>query len=156
VSEGRANFFCGDDTFPPDSFTRKWLDELHRTANLIGLDIDHIEKVPEELAAAGFTNIKIVQKHVPVGTWPKDKSLKTIGRIFREQFLASALEAYSLKLLCEVGNWSLNEYEVLCAHVRREVAANKMHIYTYWYVIQCFAMALVRWYPDTSPCSHQL
>ncbi|EXJ78794.1 hypothetical protein A1O1_09196 [Capronia coronata CBS 617.96] len=131
VSEGRANFFCDDNTLPADSYTRQWLEEFHRCAALINLDIDHIPKVPDELERAGFTNVTFVQKHVPVGTWPKDKSLKVIGKIFREQFLASALEAYSLKLLCEVGNWSLLEFQVLCANVRREIAENKMHLYTF-------------------------
>ncbi|EXJ84138.1 hypothetical protein A1O3_04805 [Capronia epimyces CBS 606.96] len=134
VSEGRANFFCDDDTFPADSYTRTWLDELHRCAALVHLDIDHIPKVPEELERAGFVSVEFVQKHVPVGTWPKDKSLKVIGKIFREQFVASALEAYSLKLLCEVGNWSLPEFQVLCANVRRELTENKMHLYTFWSV----------------------
>ncbi|KIX07821.1 uncharacterized protein Z518_02475 [Rhinocladiella mackenziei CBS 650.93] len=131
VSEGRANFFCDDDTFPPGSYTRQWLDEFHRTAHSIGLDIDHIPKVPQELQDAGFTNISMIQKHVPVGPWPREKSLKIIGKIFRSQFLDSALEAYSLKLLCEVGKWSLPEFQVLCAKVRNEIAENKMHIYTF-------------------------
>ncbi|KAJ4595961.1 hypothetical protein HRR86_004437 [Exophiala dermatitidis] len=131
VSEGRANFFCDDNTLPADSFTKKYLDELHRCASLINLDMDHIPKVPGELEQAGFTNVNFVQRHVPLGTWPKDKSLKIIGKIFREQFVNSALEAYSLKLLCEVGGWSLDEFRVLCANVRREIAENKMHLYTF-------------------------
>lgn len=83
------------------------------------------------LESVGFENTHLEQKIVPVGTWPKDKHLKEVGRWFRVQFLEMAIEAYTLALFTRVGGWENAEVQVLLARVREELKSNKMHVYTY-------------------------
>jgi hypothetical protein len=84
------------------------------------------------VAQAGFKNVVSEDKLCPIGTWPKEKKLKEIGRYFRCQMLEGAIEGYSLAVFTRFGGWSPAETEVLFAHVRNELKSNKMHIYTYW------------------------
>ncbi|KAH6892915.1 S-adenosyl-L-methionine-dependent methyltransferase [Thelonectria olida] len=129
ISEGRANFFCDDDSLSKDSKTWEWLSEFRRLSGPLGFDI--APKLPEMLKVEGFENVEFVQKHVPLGTWPKDPKLKEIGKFFRVQFLERAIEAYSLALFTRFGSWTSEEVQVLLALVREELKSNKIHLYTF-------------------------
>ncbi|KAH7166430.1 S-adenosyl-L-methionine-dependent methyltransferase [Dactylonectria macrodidyma] len=129
ISEGRANFFCDDDTLDKTSKTWQWLSEFRKLSEPLGFDI--APKLPDILKAEGFENVEITQRHVPLGTWPKDAKLKEIGRVFRVQFLEMAIEAYSLALFTRFGGWTSEEVQVLLALVRAELKTNKIHLYTY-------------------------
>ncbi|CAM1502203.1 Fc.00g041870.m01.CDS01 [Cosmosporella sp. VM-42] len=129
IAEGRANFFCDDGSLKETSSTFKWLSEFRRLSAPLGFDI--APKLPEMLKSAGFEDVNITQKIVPLGMWPKDKELKEIGRWFRVQFLEMALEAYTLALFTRAGNWASDEVQVLLALVRDELKSNKIHLYTY-------------------------
>lgn len=84
------------------------------------------------LRDALFNDIDIHQEICPIGTWPKDRRLKQIGRYFRLQFLDSAIDSYSLALFTRLGGWTPAEVEVLLAYVRNEIKSNQMHVYTHW------------------------
>ena len=89
---------------------------------------------PALLRSAGFETVEVHEEPTPIGTWPKDKRLKEIGAYFRHQFIAAAVEGYSLALFTRVGGWTVDETQVLLAHVRKEILSNKMHVFTHWYV----------------------
>ncbi|KAL0932360.1 Phosphoethanolamine N-methyltransferase 1-like protein 2 [Colletotrichum truncatum] len=133
ISEGRANFFCDDDTLKEDTATWKWLSEFRRLSAPLGFDI--VPALPEMLTAEGFERVNLIQKVVPMGTWPKGRELKEIGRWFRVQFLEMALEAYTLALFTRAGNWKNEDVQVLLALVRQELKSDKIHLYTYTYVL---------------------
>ncbi|KAJ3961265.1 hypothetical protein N0V92_002062 [Colletotrichum tropicale] len=129
ISEGRANFFCEDDTLKGDSATWQWLSEFRKLSAPLGFDI--APALPDMLKREGFENVNYMQRVVPMGTWPKDRELKEIGRWFRVQFLEMALEAYTLALFTRAGNWKNEEVQVLLALVREELKSDKIHLYTY-------------------------
>ncbi|KAF5499591.1 Secondary metabolism regulator LAE1 [Colletotrichum fructicola] len=129
ISEGRANFFCEDGTLKGDSATWQWLSEFRKLSAPLGFDI--APALPDMLKGEGFENVNYMQRVVPMGTWPKDRELKEIGRWFRVQFLEMALEAYTLALLTRAGNWKNEEVQVLLALVREELKSDKIHLYTY-------------------------
>lgn len=81
---------------------------------------------------ANFQKIQTYEEVCPIGTWPKDRRLKEIGRYFRVQFLEGAVDSYSMALFTRFGGWSAEEVQVLLAHVRDEIKKNKMHVYTHW------------------------
>ncbi|KAI8311678.1 hypothetical protein K4K61_011718 [Colletotrichum sp. SAR11_59] len=129
ISEGRANFFCEDDTLKGDSATWQWLSEFRKLSAPLGFDI--APALPDMLKREGFENVKYMQRVVPMGTWPKDRELKEISRWFRVQFLEMALEAYTIALFTRAGNWKNEEVQVLLALVREELKSDKIHLYTY-------------------------
>ncbi|TQN65800.1 Secondary metabolism regulator LAE1 [Colletotrichum shisoi] len=129
ISEGRADFFCDDDTLGKDTATWQWLSEFRRLSAPLGFDI--APALPDMLRAEGFEQVDTAQSVVPMGTWPRDKGLREIGRWFRVQFLDMALEAYTLALFTRAGNWSNAEVQVLLALVRAELKSDEIHLYTY-------------------------
>ncbi len=83
------------------------------------------------LEEAGFQEVELMQKVVPMGAWPRDKALKELGRWFRVQFLEMAIESYTLALFTRMGGWKYEEVQVLLASVRNELRSDRIHLYTY-------------------------
>ncbi|KAL1959152.1 hypothetical protein VTO42DRAFT_2657 [Malbranchea cinnamomea] len=131
VSEARTHFCCDDGTFPENCMTRYWADEFHRLSQRVGYQFDIFPQIEDWLKDVGFTNIETVEKVVPVGTWPKDKALKTRGRYLMALFIGSGLEAYSFPVFIRAGGWKPKDVTNLLAKVSEEILSNKMHIYTH-------------------------
>ncbi|KAM7211956.1 secondary metabolism regulator LAE1 [Rhypophila decipiens] len=129
LAEGRANFWCDDNSLSPESATYTWLTEFRKLSEPLGFDIS--PKLKGLLEAGGFEDVQFVQRVIPMGTWPKDKALKEIGRWFRVQFIEMALEAYSIALFTRFGGWTNEKFQVLMAKVKQELKSNKIHLYTY-------------------------
>lgn len=106
--------------------------EFNKISHSHGMIFDMFPNFEGLLRNAAFEKVEIMEEVCPIGTWPKDKRLKEIGRYFRAQFLDGAVDSYSLALFTRFGGWSRLEVEVLLAHVRDEIKSNKMHVYTHW------------------------
>lgn len=76
--------------------------------------------------AAGFQNVEIRKIKFPVGPWAKDPVLKEVGTCNLIQML-NGLEAFSMRLLCDVDGWSETEVHVLLAKVREELKSPGIH-----------------------------
>ncbi len=62
------------------SSTWKWLTEFRRLSPPpLGFDI--APRLPALLEEAGFRDVELTQKVVPLGTWPKDRTLKELGEV---------------------------------------------------------------------------
>ena len=129
ISEGRPDFCCDDGSLTEDMSTFRWLTEFRRLSRPLGFDISPL--LPDMLRDVGFEDVQLMQRVVPLGTWPKDPALKEIGRWFRVQFVEMALESYSLALFTRTGGWTNEEFQVLIAKVREELKSNKVHLYTH-------------------------
>ena len=106
--------------------------EFNRITHSHGRVFDIFPEFPSLLTGAGFEHVVVDEKVCPIGTWPKDKKLKEIGKYFRYQFIEGAVDSYSLAVFTRLGGWDETELSVLLAHVRNEVKSNKMHVYTHW------------------------
>ncbi|WEW59053.1 hypothetical protein PRK78_004521 [Emydomyces testavorans] len=106
-------------------------DKFHRIVEQAGIDFDPIPRCPGLLRQAGFQDVELTEKVVPIGTWPKDKKLKTRGRYFMAQFLGHALETYTLALFTRTAGWTTDEVYDLIGGVAEEMSTNKMHLYTH-------------------------
>ncbi|KAK5098609.1 hypothetical protein LTR70_002497 [Exophiala xenobiotica] len=131
LSEGRTHLCCDDGTFPMESDTNRWYTGFHQIARAHGLEFDPFPQMPDLLRQGGFINVLATERPCPIGTWPKDKKLKEIGRFFKHQFINMAVDSYSLALFTRIGGWSEAETQILLARVRDEFKGNKMHLYTH-------------------------
>lgn len=75
---------------------------------------------------AGFTNIVHKKFRFPIGPWPKDHHLKTVGMYNLAQLL-DGLEGFTLRLFCDVLGWDEKAVVVLLAKVRKEVKDPGLH-----------------------------
>jgi hypothetical protein len=79
-------------------------------------------------ACDDYLSRALTDRQAPVGTWPKDKKLKELGRFYRAAVL-DAIEPYTLALFTRIYRYSTEELQTLMAGVRREVCDPKMHMY---------------------------
>lgn len=86
------------------------------------------------LKDAGFKNVVHQKFKLPVGPWAQDARLRQIGLYNLTQTL-DGLEAFSLRLYCDVLGWTETEAQVLLANVRKELKTGKIHCYLEFHVV---------------------
>lgn len=75
---------------------------------------------------AGFTEVVHHKFKFPIGPWARDRKLKEIGMYNISQVL-NGLEAFSLRLFCDVLGWRQEEVLVLTSKVRKELKNSNLH-----------------------------
>jgi hypothetical protein len=109
----------------------------------VGRKLDVGDDIEEFLKQAGFQNVTHRRWPVPLGGWPKNKTLvwnyreqecvadillqKRIGVLRFLQF-ESGLESSSLKPLCKVLKWTRAELELLLMGVRKDLKRKEVHL----------------------------
>ncbi|EZF26553.1 hypothetical protein H100_01302 [Trichophyton rubrum MR850] len=79
------------------------------------------------LKDAGFTNITTQKYKVPLGTWPKDKHLKTVGAYNLLQHTEGLGGIANLPLIKK--GWQPEEIEVLLSKTREDLRNRSIHSY---------------------------
>ncbi|KAK4151117.1 S-adenosyl-L-methionine-dependent methyltransferase [Chaetomidium leptoderma] len=119
-------YYSEDGSLKDDSHTLKWITALLEAANKLGREPCTGPRLDGWVRDAGFTKVTHQRFRVPIGAWPKDRRMKELGMYNIAQVL-SGLEAFSLRLFCNVLGWQENEVLVLLSHVRRELKSPGLH-----------------------------
>ena len=95
-----------------------------------GIDLTSASRYRNHLEAVGFEDIEQQEFFWPVGTWPKDIRLKTLGLWCRDNILG-ILFAISIVPLTEHQKHSMSPVaiEVLLARVRADLGNPDIHAY---------------------------
>ena len=81
-------------------------------------DLSHLRRTL--LSDSGFVDIRTYERQVPIGLWPDDLQGKTLGKMALIALL-EGLEAYSLRPLTTISNWTADEVRDLCGKVKGEL-----------------------------------
>lgn len=73
--ECRISFHSDDDSIPKGGHIERWTDRFNRAAQRAGLR-DVCEELEQYLVNAGFVDVRVVVKKLPIGPWPKDPAKK--------------------------------------------------------------------------------
>lgn len=76
---------------------------------------------------AGFTDVHIITKKVPIAAWPRDKHLKTVG-MFKRAVVLDSLGALAAKPLAALGI-PPEECRSLVTQVKRSLNDRRVHRY---------------------------
>ncbi|KEZ46635.1 hypothetical protein SAPIO_CDS0461 [Scedosporium apiospermum] len=128
-------YYAEDGSLTEAHSTHKWITTLLDAARAIGREPNPGPKLEGWVKDAGFQHVQSRRFKLPIGTWPKDPVLKEVGRLNIAQVL-NGLEAFSLRLFCDVLGWSEEQVLVLLAKVRQELQSNTVHAIMDFYV--CF------------------
>lgn len=103
----------------PSSSLRVYASALRAAAAESGYprDLHHLRT--DALTAAGFVDVRVLERTIPIGLWPDDLHEKTLGKMALVALL-EGLEAYALRPLTRSGRWSLEDARRLCEKVKRE------------------------------------
>ncbi|KAM0256725.1 hypothetical protein ACHAQJ_004792 [Trichoderma viride] len=126
----------GNGEMPPDHpIARYW---KHVTEGLAALGIDLNAAADGRLSnmmqEAGFTNVTERVLHVPIGTWPKNKILKTVGLYWRT-ILLDGIQAIALGPLTRGLGWNREEVELLLMEVRQAYFDDSKLMYMPFHVV---------------------
>lgn len=97
-----------------------YLYHVSKAARNLGRPVVVAPHAKQYLEDAGFVDVVERCKVWPVGDWPKDKTLKEIGRFGREGVLQS-LYPFGVHLLTKQG-WTVEQIKELCEKVKKSFA----------------------------------
>lgn len=122
---------CDDGTMDPKTdIMVRYYNLCQQAMGKFGMDLGVGSRVGDYLTKAGFINVTHVRRKVPVGTWPKDKTMRLIGLYTREIALHSIPSMD--KPFANLGV-SKTEREVWSARMRAALGENHVHRYYYCY-----------------------
>jgi len=117
-------------TMPPDHPVAQYWSLI--TEGLRNLGIDFHAAAGGRLAAkmreAGYVNVTERVLQIPIGTWPKNKVLKTVGLYWRI-ILMDGIQAIALGPLTRGLKWSREQVELFLIQVRRAYHDNSCLMY---------------------------
>src|SRR3569833_1823772 len=124
--------YCDDGTMTEDDVMRQYYLACIEAMKKFGMDITKGLTVRDELERAGFVNINCVVKRVPLGTWPKDKTLRLIGQYAR----MTATDAVNLTVMGKpfaALGYSEMEREKWAAKDKQTLKDDSIHRYYFYY-----------------------
>lgn len=123
-----------DDTVNQAVALREWADLLNSASEKFGKPMLDCMKHRERMIDAGFVDVQHEVYKVPMGTWPKDRRLKELGRYQLYQML-EAVEPFTLALFTRVLRWSQEDILQLMDRVRADLCNTKFHLYSRFYFV---------------------
>jgi len=80
---------------PDDFMVNDWWESVGKAMAKFRLEVHAVLKTAQRLKDAGFVNVEERIIKIPIGPWPKDKKLKTVGH-YACASLVDGLEGLSL------------------------------------------------------------
>ncbi|KAF5004713.1 hypothetical protein FDECE_8824 [Fusarium decemcellulare] len=117
-----------DGTLRPDSPLRKWVDIFIEIGKITGKTFFWGDKAGESIRKAGYINVSERTVKVPIGTWPKDKRLKSWGA-WNRQFLLQGVEGFCIRGLTEMLGWKYEDIQLYLTEMRNEFNNPAVHSY---------------------------
>lgn len=93
--EQQFQAFCDDGTMPENYLVNEWWKYVAQGIAVFKKDIDAVLKLKQYFSDAGFVNVEEREIKVPLGMWPKDKTMKTAG-LYSRASVEDGLEGLSL------------------------------------------------------------
>lgn len=119
--------YSHDNSIPPDSAIAKFHAMCGNARESQGFDMKPGKSLEGWMKAAGFQNVHAQKIYLPLGTWPKDRSLKEIGA-FNLLQMQEAVEAICLGTLPHAPEpWSYEEIQAFLIQIRQDFRNRKFH-----------------------------
>ena len=128
LQELRFELGCDDGTVRPDNKLSEFMANVGRGLTVVGVDLLAMMKNKEETIRAGFVSVDEHIFKIPVGDWPRDRKMKTIG-LYNRSVVHDALHGSAMKPFTHGLKWTPQEVEVFLISVRRDLFSTSQHGY---------------------------
>ncbi len=124
-----------DDTLHPSTpyALRDYLAYMEGGLRALGSEMYAVHALADELAAAGFADVRKTTHKCPLGVWPRDKRLRCCG-LFLRTVLMDGLRGLSRRPLMALG-WTQLQIEMFLVEVRKAVMDEGVHSYVTLHVV---------------------
>jgi len=119
---------------PPDHPITIYWGLISQALRVLGVHFDLAPLLADMMREAGFVNVTSRIFHVPIGIWPKNKVLKTVGLYWRT-ILIDGAEPIALGPLTRGLKWTKEEVDVFLVGVRRAYMDGWVHSHMPLYII---------------------
>lgn len=106
----------------------KYIDLCMEGYGRFGVNARAMENNKTLLEEGGFVNIGEKVWKVPIGTWPRDPTMKTIG-LYNRSIIIDGLQGVGMAPLTRALKWTPEEVEVFLVDVRRSLMKSPAHAY---------------------------
>ncbi|EPE08876.1 umta methyltransferase family protein [Ophiostoma piceae UAMH 11346] len=105
-----------------------WMKNICEGAGKFGKPLDAAPEWFETAKAAGFVDVQKETRKIPIGAWPRDPTLKEIGRfqMIQEQ---QVIDSYTPGIFSHVLGWTNEEITVLISKVKKDLTNPAYHLY---------------------------
>ncbi|KAG4431839.1 hypothetical protein IFR05_012677 [Cadophora sp. M221] len=134
VQEMHHRAHCDDSTMPEDYLVQEWLKFVAQGLAVLGPDLLGAVKNAQYLRDAGFVNIEERIFKIPIGTWPKNRTLKMVG-FYGRTMIYDGLEGNSLGPFTRGLGWTSEEVQVFLVNVRKALMDSSVHSYLPFHVV---------------------
>ena len=136
-----------EEGLPEGSAIQQWQTLLDEASGKTGSRLNYATSFENDLEAAGFTDIQARRFKVslpydveiklilqtPIGSWPADKRMKTVGVFLQAQML-EAVDAVTPPFFNRVLGWKPEETQILIGNLKKEFSSRALQLYTYcWF-----------------------
>jgi len=125
---------CDDETLRTDNQVAGFFENVKKGLAAFDVDLLAMRHNKQKLIEAGFVNVWERVFKVPLGVWPKDPRMKTIG-LYNRSMIHGALQGVSIKPFTHGLKWSPEEIEVYLIGVRKDLMDNSQHAYIPFHVV---------------------
>ncbi|KAK2736184.1 hypothetical protein FQN57_000858 [Myotisia sp. PD_48] len=128
MQSAEVNVFSDDGGMDKAKNLTSWIEGLHESSEMFGKSMTEVSTWKDRFLKAGFEDIRVDIRIIPIGGWAKDPKLKEIGKWHQAQVI-QAVGAYTPALYTRYLGWTAEEVDVLCASVRTELKDKSLHLY---------------------------
>lgn len=124
-----------EDGSADDGYALKtFLERIEEGMGKMGVDLNASTTLASKMRDAGFVNVQERKLKIPIGTWPRNKYLKTIGSYLRAVVM-DGLQGIAFGGLHRGLGWPTTEVEVFLVDVRKSLMDNRRHSFMPFRVI---------------------
>ena len=127
---------------------REWLEYVRDGVAKFGSDLNGETKLREKMEAARFINIEEQVLRCPIGTWPKNRTLKLAGLYWRIT-ISNGLMSVAKRPTENGLGWTVAEIEVFLVGVRKALHDSSFHSYMKVVIPRC--QWILRYHSDRFP-----
>lgn len=127
IRESQTRFHTDDDSKHKGGFLEKYENDFIKSAAMAGIN-DVCEKLQGFVEDAGFVDVKVVVKKLPLGAWPKDRKKKELGA-WGLAIMEQGFKSYGIALFTRCLEMSTEDAEELCDRAFDELRRQDVHIY---------------------------
>ncbi|KAF4125208.1 hypothetical protein GMORB2_4047 [Geosmithia morbida] len=119
--------YCDDDSMKDDDPLKRFSELVKEGMHKLGCTLHGSPRSKESLEEAGFTNVQLTVKKVPIGAWPQDEKLRCVG-LLMSSYVSGCLGGYAAKPF-EALKISPAEREALIRQVTTSLEDRRIHRY---------------------------
>jgi hypothetical protein len=121
-------------TMPPDHPVAQYWSLIYEGLGELGVNFHAVTGLADTMRDSGYINVTERVLQIPLGTWAKNKVLKTVGLYWRT-ILMDGIQAIALGPLTRGCRWNREQVELFLIQVRKAYHDNSCLMYMPLHII---------------------